>query len=130
MTRDEIIAGLEAADGREATVNAFAVVGEYLGNSAPEDFDHYVKQAFRSRFNTRAMRYLLLAAMTLVPEGWRYHISGGKDDVGSNADVTRVDEAVVAEMHHSGTKGHATDATALTIAALKARAAMSESEAA
>ena len=69
MTLDEIVAGLEAADGRGATIAAFEDVAWVLGDDTPEDFHHHVSQAIRSGSDARAMGYLLLAAMTLGPEG-------------------------------------------------------------
>ncbi len=63
---DELIAELEQAEGRGATISAFLLVGSKI--EVPEDFRRHVSQAVRSKSDTRAMGYLFLAALTLVPE--------------------------------------------------------------
>lgn len=122
MTLAEIIEKLERATDRWAAIAAFRAVA--VASDVPEDFLRHTSQAERSKSDSRAMGYLLLAALTLVPEGMGY-------DIGSCGDVHFAQ--IVTEMTHEPDEGGcatceadelgATPAIALCIAALRAREA-------
>ncbi|KKM06918.1 hypothetical protein LCGC14_1739130 [marine sediment metagenome] len=61
----DLIARMEAATDRASSIEAFQAVANEI--DVLDDFDRHVSQAVRSMSDSRAMGYLLLAAMTLVP---------------------------------------------------------------
>lgn len=65
MTIAEIIEKLERATDRWSAISAFRAVATTI--EVPEDFLRHASQAERSKSDSRAMGYLLLAALALVP---------------------------------------------------------------
>ena len=65
----DLIERLEKLDGkdRRAAVDAFCEISSRI--TVPDDFNRHVMQAAQSKSDSRAMGYLLLAALTLVPRG-------------------------------------------------------------
>ena len=106
----------------------FFRVAKFLGDDTPEDFTVHLNQAIHSRSDTRAMGYLLLAALTLFPEGWAWSVSHITADhplspagPGFSAQVWRNHDGKTFWQKH-GTS----NACAACVVGLKARAAMTE----
>jgi len=121
----DLLERLQAADSRYAAVALFQEVAHLLGDECPEDFKNHTNLAYTSVSDTRAWGYLLLAAMTLVPEGWVIRkistdIHVDHQDCPAHAELGETPWAHVSD--DKITEGHAaTPALALTIAALRAR---------
>ncbi len=118
----DLIDALEAATNRKTAVLAFIDVNAKLGVSAPDDFQRHVSQAVRSKSDTRAMGYLLLAALSLVPEGWLWGITinDSRDIIGPSLAQAFVAKAGDVFDRDYGHAEHAIPAAALVIAALRA----------
>lgn len=112
---DTLISRLEAAETRADAVTAFMEVP--FVTEVSEDFKRHVAQALRSGSDTRAMGYLLLAALTLVPERLSVsHLSWHRD--GGACVVLGPDRAPDLDPVEA-----ATPALSLCIASLRAREA-------
>ena len=117
-----LIEKLEAAQTVQGAVEAFQLVAEEIPVS--EDFLVFVSQAASTSLKKadRAWGYLLLAALTLVPKGWRlYTLQESKTRI----DVAKDKWFAGIDKHGPGVSGEyaSTPAIALCIAALKAREA-------
>ena len=129
---NDLITCLEAAEAGSRTSNIALFLEVQATVDVPEDFKRHVEQAMRSGSDSRAMGYLLLAALTLVPEGWYLDcLTTGDADL-SNSNPARRPRALICPnlkndngWKYGSQKGAAaTPALALCIAALKAREAV------
>lgn len=106
----------QATEGsREEHIRLFTEVEIYLGDDCPEDFSRHLEQARRSGSDKRALGYLFLAALTLVPEGRWWVVNSGVQSQSARAQIDAGKPWETFEGHG------ATPALALCIAALRAR---------